>query len=214
MPMRNGDHGKTGSRTELILLSLVFTLPFLGAWLVYDFIQSDRNSAERLYGVLLEQPPAISDINLSDIGSETENVRTLHGKWNLVYYLSGDCGPGCLGDLEMLRNLRLSAAGNADKIQIVLLMAKPDAESVPAELASELNGSNISVVAGEDARNIALSALDATAAGQDMEDDVYIINPEGALILHYGNNREGDKILNDLKHLFQNPDYGQQQELL
>ena len=187
------------NKTELILLFFIFSVPFLGAWLVYnytDFGKNDNNS----YGELIVPPRTISDFSLSGAEPGTENKR-LHGKWSLIYISTGPCLKHCWDNLAMLQNIRSATGNSTDRVQVVLLADENHLAADLDDIAVNINLKNVYIIAGDDAQKILLEAGRLKNNELVMKEGFYLIDPMGNLMMRYNINREGAGILKDLKHL-------------
>ena len=198
--MNNQSNSKLSwNKTELILIFLVFTAPFLGAWLVYnytDFGKTDNNS----YGELIVPPKTIFDVSL--LGTEPDSERErLYGKWSLIYISNGRCLKQCWENLAMLQNIRLAMANSADRIQVILLTDKNYFAADIEDNVVDINWKNIYIIAGDVAQKIIHDAGRLKNNEFVLKEGLYLIDPLGNLMMRYNNKREGAGILKDLKRL-------------
>lgn len=93
------------------------------------------------------------------------------GRWALAAYAPAPCDPACTMKLDSLRRLRLAQGEDAERIELVWLSSRANAEATVAGMRV--------VHLPEPARLAGLSAA-ADPAG-----DIYLIDPRGNLVLRY-----------------------------
>lgn len=187
---------KRGNRTELMLLVLVFVVPILGAWLVYNFTDIGRNGGMVNHGTLIEPPAVIPDMTLE--GGSPGSSQPLHGRWSLVYIVTGQCDRDCRDSLDMLTNLRLAMASKAERVQIVLVEAGVD---LPEKMPAGVEWDKIHRVSGKDAEIIRVQAMDSMPGGSLTGREIFLIDPIGNLMMRYADSSQGSGLLEDLKRL-------------
>ena len=122
---------------------------------------------------------------------DPEPRRHLRGVWNLLYTGPGDCDALCKERLVDLRQMRLTFGKDAPRLQLVYLADSGDVDN--AYMATE-HPVMFVVPATQSVEQ--LSALKDYAAG-----DVYLVDPQGNVILRYPRNMTVAEIRDDIKKL-------------
>ena len=189
---------KSRKQAILIILFAVFALPPLLSWYAFHYTDLGKQRSAGGHGTLIAPPRPLPAWDLADQGG---TATPLHGKWTLLYPLSGKCGEDCLRNLYRMRQLRLAVGKNAGRIQRAVLVVNRDRNAVTAEQLQDYPGQLLLFpenMDGDALRSLfALSAGDRPFAGERL----YLIDPLGNLMMSYGRSAEPKGIIKDLTRL-------------
>ncbi|ACX97212.1 hypothetical protein [Halothiobacillus neapolitanus] len=175
-------------------LVLIFGLPLALAWLVFHFhAGSFKGGLE--HGELITPAQQFSPPPMINDQGEAISGDLFRGKWTLVYYnpahktnsvlpQTNPCDQHCLDLMDTLRRIRLAQDRAMREVRLVLVL--PTSASPLTEGAKWVD-SNIHVVTADHW---------PLAPGS-----VYIVDPQGFLVLRYPTGFEPTGLLKDLKHL-------------
>ena len=168
---------KVGPRGKLLLLMALFASPALAAWLTYVYWQPDRFTN---YGALL--PPQVLDLPpLLDEAGKATDWFGLRGKWVLLVAAPHGCDVRCGHDSFLARQVRLAQGREQDRVARVLVGAA--AEGAWPH--------------GDGAYRVAPQPWPAALAGGGL----FLVDPQGRLMMGFPPQAEGDKVIRDVKHL-------------
>ena len=122
---------------------------------------------------------------------------SLHGAWTLVYLAGGACDQACVDRLTQLRQIRLGLGEGRKLVERLLLLGDPIAPVDEDLMARAFEGMG---VARTDEAGLG-SLLDALGSGPEGLGRVYILDPQGRLMMRYGADAPPDDVLNDLERL-------------
>jgi len=161
---------------KLILLLAVFSAPVLAAWLAYAYGPPVRagNYGELLAPTRLVLPP------LADPSGQILASDTLRGRWLLLVAAPDGCDQACADSLRLARQARLAQGREQGRVARVLLggpdQAWPDREG---------------------AYTGALAAWPPVLA----RGGLYLVDPQGNLMLRFPDHPDGGRVIRDLRHL-------------
>lgn len=176
------------ARTKFLLIMGVFAAPIVASYLVFHFW---RPASTMNYGDLL--PPApLPEAALQTADGKAFQLGALKGKWVLLYASPGACDQYCQTMLYDMRQVRLAQGKEQDRIERVWLI---DDGAKPAEgIAGEHAGLRVAHAQG----SLLLSRL-ATVSGH--RDHIYIVDPQGNLMMRYPKDPDPRKMVKDLQRL-------------
>jgi hypothetical protein len=161
-----------------ILLTL-FTAPGVTAYLFYKH-PSWLGSARTNKGVLLSQP-----VELTSIEGKT--------KWRLLFWTPKSCEQECLRQLDTLGRVRLALGRKLYQVDQMLLLGEEQPEQIAA-IKKELQDKDYQISS--------LSARDKQQLAQlSNKPQIYIMNPDGYLVLSYNSGTKPGDVYKDLKTL-------------
>ena len=170
------------NRLTLLLLLLVFLLPALGSWLLYV------NRAHVHLGTTNKgefvQPPR--QLDAAAIG--------LPADWfahhlTLVYASGAGCDDACRQALHVIQGTRLALGEQTDQVQQLYLSA-----GIPvADVTQSYPG-----LTGRDVKS---DVLGSGFDGADAPKYIYLVDPNGYVVLRYPLAQDPKDILIDLRHL-------------
>lgn len=173
-------------RLQLILLALVFFGPLAVAIAMY-FTGSSGKGEGVNYGTFLEPPVSVEAKLHFDSG--------LRERWALIVKPAGNCDDACDRALIDVRQVRLATGREIDRIERALLLSA-DAALAPDTVAAHPG----LVVLRSGSEEPATAAMTAALASLP-NDQIYIMDPIGNVILSYPMAPERKRLLGDLKKL-------------
>lgn len=180
------DEQRVVRRNRLMLLGIVAiaVIPMLGAYLLYRATASGEPWATTNEGTLLSPPHRYEDLALIDAETGTaSSALEKSGTWWLLTVPAGSCDEVCLAALDKNRALHVLLAKDTARLRRAIVFA----DGVEGAEFEDLK-----------ARFPKLFVLET---GVPLEPGLYIGDPIGNLILHYGFDQAGKPVLNDLKRL-------------
>jgi cytochrome oxidase Cu insertion factor (SCO1/SenC/PrrC family) len=182
------DRQKSGRRAFLLINFL-----FFGPLAIAVFIYATGNwrpAGSTENGEFLWPPVTIPDITLAEANGP-EPRKHLRGVWNVLYTGPGECDVICQERLVDLRQMRLTFGKDAPRLQLVYLA---DSGSVDSEYMTTEHPVMFVVDATQSGEQ--LSALEGYATG-----DVYLVDPQGNVILRYPPDMSIAEMREDVKKL-------------
>jgi cytochrome oxidase Cu insertion factor (SCO1/SenC/PrrC family) len=185
---------------EFIMLALVFLAPIIiSAWLYNNldkWQQGGRNN-----GTLIEPARLLQDVQLERKQGGNFRFSELRGQWLLVHVENSDCNEICEQNLLKSRQSRLSQGGNIGRVQRVLIV-KGDMSSQRLDKVLQEHREMI-VVSAKD-KNLTtimeqFKLQDNIAA--DESHKVYLVDPQGYLMMSYDAGFPPIHLIKDLMHL-------------
>lgn len=172
-------------RLTLALIGALFALPAALGWIAYlnGWVPGTRSN----YGTLLPPRP---------IGAPA--VAALRGKWVLVQFDGGACGARCERKLYIMRQVRRGQGKELNRVERLWIVT--DATEPRAELRSAIEGTRIARAGAELAADF--------AAGGAPTDHIYLVDPQGYLMLRFPHDPDPAKMLKDLERLLKYSGFG------
>ncbi|OIM99186.1 hypothetical protein BFR57_00990 [Idiomarina sp. MD25a] len=169
----------TRSQRTLLIVIAVFALPVIGAWLT---LKTHWYQPATNKGVLLEQPLALSQLEALPEG------------WRVAYRMPNQCNEQCKNTLYVLGQLDVALGKDSDRVTPIILSRQmlPEQRELP-------HWDDIVAVQSK-------ALIDAVESIPF--DHVFIIDPQGHVMLHYPTHTEhetmvmeGKNILADLRKM-------------
>ncbi len=181
-------------RARLVLVGLfaLFMGPILIAYALNVFYPGWAPFGKTNRGTLVEPARSLSTEGLQPVDGEPLGAAPFAELGTLVAVHGPDCGQACEQALVRMRQTRLALGKDAERLQRWLVVS--EASAGPArELLERHQG--VRVLAATRAWSAALGAR-ASRPGT-----VYLVDPQGYLVLRYDPDLADDAILKDLKRL-------------
>ena len=165
-------------RWKMLAVLLVCAAPVMASYFTYYII---RPEGRRNYGELVDpQRPLPALTGVAPDGRRTD-LPALKGQWLLVSVAGGACDAACQQHLYFQRQLRESLGREKDRLDRVWLVS--DDAAVPAALGTALQGATVLRVAG-------LDGWLQPAAGQQLADHLYVVDPMGNWMMRFPANMD------------------------
>lgn len=162
----------------MLAVLLVCAAPVVASYFTYYII---RPEGRRNYGELVDpQRPLPALTGVAPDGRRID-LPALKGQWLLVSVAGGACDAACQQHLYFQRQLRESLGREKDRLDRVWLVS--DDAAVPAALGTALQGATVLRVAG-------LDGWLQPAAGQQLADHLYVVDPMGNWMMRFPANMD------------------------
>jgi hypothetical protein len=169
---------KRRGRTWMLLVWLICAAPVVASYLTFYFI---RPQARQSFGELIEPQRDLPDLVGATLEGQGVNLRTLKGQWLLVSVAGGDCDATCQQHLYLQRQLRESMGKEKERMDWVWLI--PDQAKVMPALLPALRAAVVLRVP-----EAGLQEWLAPAAGHQLEDHLYLVDPLGHWMMRFPSN--------------------------
>ena len=174
-------------RAKLVALGALFAAPIVASVIAYNVVEPTVTSN---YGELLLPPAQVTSQRLESLGGGPFRFGELAGKWVMVASDSGECAANCRDKLEAMRQVRLALgreAGRVERVFVVDDVRRPDAAAFQEFEGTRLAGTPTGLV------------LPAGAANDRAH--IYLVDPNGNVMLRWPAGADRKRMLGDLKRL-------------
>jgi cytochrome oxidase Cu insertion factor (SCO1/SenC/PrrC family) len=184
------------SRKVLVLLAIIFLLPFSVAALLHLL---EIKPSGKSYGDLIQPPRQLQIPLLHDAQGREFAAIKWQKKWNLVTVNRTSCDEACQAQTHMLRQVHVSLGKETNRVQrIVLTPVEINAEAT-AGLQKEYP--DLILLTGTD---VATTQFVREFESASQAGSVYLVDPLGNLMMHYPKNFEPKGLRADLIRLLKN----------
>ena len=178
-------------RWKLLGLALVCVAPVVASYLTYYVI---RPEGRRNYGELIDPQRPLPAITAVNAAGQTVPLATLKDQWLLISVADSACVEACQEHLLLQRQLRETLGREKDRLDWVWLRTGDAPLTEPLKQAT-----SAAQVLQIDAQ--ALAAWLQPAAGQQIEDHLYVVDPLGNWMMRFPANIDPKQAKRDLDRL-------------
>lgn len=181
-------------RIRMLLVLLVCSAPVIASYLAYFFVRPEGRSN---YGALIVPTRGLPALELRTLGGAAVPAPTLRGQWLLVVVAPSSCDAGCERNLLLQRQLREMLGRERDRLDKIWFVT--DDGPLAAPLRTAVEAAPATTVLRVD--RAALSRWLAPAAGQALEDHLYLVDPMGEWMMRMPPAPEPARVKRDLERL-------------
>lgn len=176
------------------LILVVILIPLVFAVLV--FVQPAWFPlGQTNHGQLVKPPVKIRVAGLArPAASAPVPAAYFQGRWTLVYIGGGACRADCKGELYAMRQARIATGEHMRRVQRLYVVSR--ATRAPPELTSDWPGVSVGVATGPAGARFVRQFTAVSPAG-----GIYIVDPNGLLMMTFPVHANPDGLLKDLQHL-------------
>jgi len=195
--MMESDRPKS-SRLPLLGLFALFAAPLAAAfWLYYG--TGWRPTGTTNNGTLIAPPLALPALSFPQPQTRPAIEKLLTGKWSMVVIAAGRCDDACRSTLVYARQTQLGLGRLGARVQRVLLVP---ADCCDREYLDREHAGLLIVDLGRDpalgpGRDVLLAAF----PGERQDQQIFIIDPLGNLMMRYDTQDDPKGLRNDMKKL-------------
>jgi len=182
---------RLGPRGLLLVTFLIFFVPVIAAWLLNVMVPGWLPFGTVNYGTLVQPVRPIARAGLSRIEGGAIDADYLDGHWTLVQVIDAPCGQDCLDALVHIRQVRRALGDDMSRTQHLAVVADSAFAADFAEL--ELTA------AVADDRWLEPFAFDD--AGASASPALFLVDPQGYLMMRYAPDVGQHGLLADLERL-------------
>ena len=190
----DGSRTRAG-RIRMLLVMAVCAAPIIFSYLTYYVIRPQSASS---FGELIEPQRDIPAITATDLKGQVIDLQSLRGQWLFMMVAGGACDSECERMLYVQRQLHKSLGREKDRVERVWLVS--DTAPVSDALVQALQGATVLRADGS-----ALAKWLSPAAGHELKDHFYLVDPMGRWMMRFPSKQEGAeapvKIKRDLERL-------------
>nr|WP_134166829.1 cytochrome C oxidase subunit I [Paraburkholderia caballeronis] len=196
-PRRTPTEGQHGSwrrgRWILLLLVIVCGAPIAISYFMYYVVKPTGGSTS--YGTLIEpQRPIPGALTVTGDDGRAQPLASLRGRWLMLSVDGGACGEPCVKKLFFMRQVR--ATQGAERERIVTVWLRTDDAPVPDAVRRAYPDTRM--VRADPA---ALAAWLPAEAATSNEDHIYMVDPNGNLMMRFPSQPDPSKIKGDVTKL-------------
>jgi len=166
---------RSRGRWKAAAILAVCIAPVVASYTAYYVIRPETRTN---YGELIEPQRSLGDAVFEVPGAAPLPVSSLRGRWILVSLDGGACDKACADKLYAIRQVRLTTGKDRDRIERLMLVT--DDVDPSAALRAEHEGMRVARVAPQVVRE----SFPAPAGGR-ASDHVYVIDPQGNLMMRF-----------------------------
>ena len=167
---------RTGiGRWKMIGLLLVCAAPVIASYFTYYVVRPD---GRRNFGELIEPQRPLPEQASVSLSGEQGSLKALKGQWVLLSVAGGACDDACTRHLYLQRQLREGLGKDKERVDWVWLVS--DDAPVPEKLLPGLKDATVLRVSPTE-----LSAWLAPAAGNQLSDHLYVVDPMGNWMMRF-----------------------------
>ncbi len=190
------DAADTGAMTrsgrwKMLALLLVSASPVIASYLAYYVI---RPEGRRNYGELIDPQRPLPALTGVDAGGKEVALTALKDQWLFISVADSACDGACQQHLYLQRQLRETLGKDKDRLDWVWLRTGSRELSEPLRQATAT-----ATVLHVDAA--ALASWLAPAAGQRLEDHLYVVDPIGNWMMRFPAQADPKQVKRDLDRL-------------
>ncbi len=191
--------GRRRGRRTLVLVTALFMLPVVLATVL--FVTGWRPSGRSLqYGELLAPRP-IGDAALSSVDGGTLRLSELQGRWALVVFDTLPCDDRCQANLYSVQQVRLAQGRDARRVERLFITLAPAEQQLRADLAGRYPGLRVMHAAPAVVSALARDFVTADGTALDGLAHVYVVDPNGNLVMSYPPGTDPSGMRKDLARL-------------
>lgn len=181
----------------LALLAALFLLPLVLAFCTY-YGSSWRPAGSVNHGVLIRPPRPLPALNLAPelpgTNAPAAAAGVLRDKWSLVYVGDGECGAPCREALYTMRQTRLALNTDMTRVARVFLVTE---HCCAREFLAQQHAGLVVL----NAQDPAAAALLQQFPAAQREHTLFVVDPNGNLMMSYDARQNPRGLLEDLKKL-------------
>ncbi|SIT71919.1 Cytochrome oxidase Cu insertion factor, SCO1/SenC/PrrC family [Burkholderia sp. b14] len=188
--------GRRRTRWMLLLLAAVCAAPVVASYLMYYVFKPGGGSTS--YGQLIQpQRPIPDHLIVRDETGHPMRLDSLKGKWLMLSVDPSACDDACAKKLYFMRQVR--ATQGAERERVLTVWLRTDDGAIPARVAGAYPDTPKLIV--PPAQVAAWLPPDPDVAGDSIASHIYLVDPNGNLMMRFPRDPDPSRIKQDLTKL-------------
>ena len=125
------------SRSQLVLIWVLFLLPPISAWVAWKYFGEQGVGATTNAGTLVSPARPLQLAGLREADGTALTEEELRGRWTYVLFAPGDCDERCQKQLYLTRQVRIAMSKDIPRVQRLLVLARQPTPELAQLLAEE-----------------------------------------------------------------------------
>ncbi|SMG32323.1 SCO family protein [Paraburkholderia susongensis] len=189
----NGTGSWRRGRWILLLLVIIGAAPIAVSYFMYYVVKPTGGSTS--YGTLIEpQRPIPGSLVVTGEDGKPIKLASLRGRWLMVSVDSSACDKACVTKLYFMRQIR--AAQGPERERVVEVWLRTDADKVADVIQTAYPDTNMLIA--DPAQVAAWLPVDA---GTQLSDHIFMVDPNGNLMMRFPKDPNPSKIKGDVTKL-------------
>ncbi|SIT36977.1 conserved hypothetical protein [Paraburkholderia ribeironis] len=189
----NGKGSWRRGRWVLLLLAIICAAPIAVSYFMYYVVKPTGGSTS--YGTLVEpQRPIPDSLVVTGEDGKPLKLATLRGRWLLISVDRSACDKACVTKLYFMRQIR--AAQGPERERVVEVWLRTDAGKVADMIQTAYPDTNMLI-----ADPAQVSAWLPADTGTQITDHIYMVDPNGNLMMRFPKDPNPSKIKGDVTKL-------------
>ena len=186
------------SRTQLVLIWILFLLPPVSAWVAWKYLAEEGAAATTNTGTLIAPARPLQLAGLRQGDGSDFTLERLRGRWTYVVFSGAECGTRCREQLYLTRQTRMAMSKDIPRVQRLLVLDGQPSPALVGQLAEEQPDLTW-VVSGQAAESL-LQQFRGDGFGPAGE-QYFLVDPLGNLMMFYDLKAPAKGIRKDLQKL-------------
>ena len=186
------------SRTQLVLIWVLFLLPPVSAWVAWKYLGEQGVGATTNAGTLVAPARPLQLVGLGKPDGTALGEGDLRGRWTYVLFAPGECDERCEQQLYLTRQIRIAMSKDIQRVQRLLVFAQPPTAALERRLAED-QPDLLWVVRDEQAGSL-LQQFRGEGFGP-MGEQYFLVDPLGNLMMYYDLGVSAKGMMRDLQKL-------------
>ncbi|KAG0194282.1 hypothetical protein DFQ28_000527 [Apophysomyces sp. BC1034] len=188
--------GRLRARWMLLLLAAICAAPVIASYLMYYVFRPTGGSTG--YGQLVQpQRPIPANLVVRDEAGHPVRLDSLKGKWLMISVDSSACDDACAKKLYFMRQVRATQGAERERVLTVWLRTGDGA--MPARIVDAYPDTRKLIAPPADIA--AWLPSDPDVAGDSVAAHIYLIDPNGNLMMRFPRDPDPTRIKHDLTKL-------------
>ncbi|MGF6664221.1 cytochrome oxidase Cu insertion factor (SCO1/SenC/PrrC family) [Paraburkholderia atlantica] len=189
----NGPGSWRRGRWVLLLLAVICAAPIAISYFMYYVVKPTGGSTN--YGALIDpQRPIPESLVVTGEDGKPLKLASLHGRWLMISVDNSACDKACVTKLYFMRQIR--AAQGPERERVVEVWLRTDADKVADVVQTAYP--NTDMLIADPAQVAAWLPADT---GTQITDHIYLVDPNGNLMMRFPKDANPSKIKGDLTKL-------------
>ncbi len=189
----NGPGSWRRGRWVLLLLAVICAAPIAISYFMYYVVKPTGASTN--YGALIEpQRPIPDSLVVTRVDGKPLKLASLHGRWLMISVDDSACDKACVTKLYFMRQIR--AAQGPERDRLVEVWLRTDAGKVADVIQTAYPNTNMLIA--DPAQLVGWLPADT---GTRITDHIYLVDPNGNLMMRFPKDVNPSKIKGDVTKL-------------
>ncbi len=196
--MEQEQQAKNKSRRTILLLALLFGIPYLAAFYFYfnDEAKESLNTSNN--GQLVSPVRPMESLLFVDMNTNKEIPISFDKGWTLLTLTSSNCDRVCLNNLYAMKQVRRAMGVDRDKVFRIMLLTDTEHTNTLMTNLDDFYGMDVVTTSAE---NLQILQSKLQLDSQLLNNALFLFDPNGNYMMYYAPSTHPKLVLKDMQLL-------------
>ncbi len=191
-------HARNKSRRTILLLALLFGIPYLAAFYFYFNDEASQSLNTSNNGQLVSPVRPMASLLFLDMNTNKEVSTSFDKGWTLLTLASSNCDRACINNLYTMKQVRRALGVDRNKVYRIMLLTDEEHTANLMTRLDDFSGMDVLTTSAENRQKL---QSELQLDNQPLNNALFLFDPYGNYMMYYAPSSHPKLVLKDMQLL-------------